>query len=100
MKNINFNGMSNLDRLANQKPAADVNQKPATEQSTNQVAPPQTDRVKVSDAATKVDSLKARVSEMPDVRQGRVEELRTLVESGDYKPEAGKIADAILKEEQ
>jgi flagellar biosynthesis anti-sigma factor FlgM len=99
MKNISFNGVSNLDKLANQS-RGDVNQKPATEQSPNQVAPPQTDRVKVSEAATKVDRLKAKVSDMPDVRQGRVDELRKLVEAGDYKPEAGKIADAILKEEQ
>lgn len=59
-----------------------------------------TDSINVSGRATAVGELTARVEQLPEVRQERIEQLRTLVQSGDYHPAAADIADAMLKEEK
>ena len=58
------------------------------------------DDVKVSERATNIGRLTARASELPDVRQEKVDALRERIQSGSYHPKAGDIADAILKEEK
>ncbi len=57
------------------------------------------DVIKVSDRATAIRSLVEQVSQLPDVRTERVEQLRLRVQSGTYHPEADVIADALLKGE-
>lgn len=58
------------------------------------------DRVNVSERAATINRLAARASELPDVRQEKVEALRERIESGSYNPSADDIAEAILKDEQ
>ncbi len=57
------------------------------------------DVIKVSDRATVIRSLVEQVSQLPDVRTERVEQLRSRVQSGTYHPDAGVIADALLRGE-
>lgn len=57
------------------------------------------DVIKVSDRATAIRSLVEQTSQLPDVRTERVEQLRARIQSGTYYPDAGAIADALLKGE-
>jgi negative regulator of flagellin synthesis FlgM len=57
------------------------------------------DVIKVSDRATAIRNLVERVSQLPEVRSERVEQLRTQVQSGTYHPDVGALADALLKGE-
>jgi negative regulator of flagellin synthesis FlgM len=57
------------------------------------------DKIKVSERASSLGQLAARASELPDVRQDRVEALRERIQSGSYNPSATDIADAILRDE-
>ena len=57
-----------------------------------------TDRIVISDAAKKVAELMAAVSAIQDVREDRISEIRKRMESGDYRPDADKIAGKILGE--
>ncbi len=57
------------------------------------------DVIKVSDRATAIRSLVDQASQLPEVRTERVEQLRLQLQSGTYNPEAGVIADALLKGE-
>jgi negative regulator of flagellin synthesis FlgM len=58
------------------------------------------DRVKVSERAANIGRLSARATELPDVRQEKVEALRERIQSGAYDPKASDIADAIIKDEK
>ena len=55
------------------------------------------DVIKVSDRATTIRSLVERVGQLPEVRTDRVNQFRTLVQAGSYRPDATSIADALLK---
>ena len=74
----------------------DVNASP---QKTNAVAPKVSDSITVSDRAAAIGELTAKAEQLPDVREGRIEKLRSLIEARDYHPAAADIADAILKDE-
>ncbi len=56
------------------------------------------DRVELSPAAQKLVEYTAALRELPDVRSKLVEELRREVSAGTYRPDAGKIAEGIMKE--
>ena len=58
-----------------------------------------TDSISVSERATALGGLAAKAEQLPDIRQERIEQLRTRVQSGDYHPAATDIADAMLKDE-
>ncbi|MGH9901156.1 MAG: flagellar biosynthesis anti-sigma factor FlgM [Pyrinomonadaceae bacterium] len=103
MSRINLNGANDAEVIKTGR-RADADRAKAAEQMPAQnagdaAATPQADTVKVSDTAASVGRLANRASEMSDVRQERIDALREVVESGSYRPEAGDIADAILKEE-
>src|SRR5258708_3534615 len=57
------------------------------------------DRVSVSSRAEDVGRLVARVNEMGDVRQSRVDAVRALVQSGHYQVSSRTIAGAIMRDE-
>lgn len=57
------------------------------------------DVIKVSDRATAIRNLVERVSQLPEVRSERIEQLRVQVQNGTYHPDVGAIADALLKGE-
>lgn len=55
------------------------------------------DRVSISDEARLQALAHDAISKLPDIRAEKVQTLSELVESGEYDPDAGKIADAMLK---
>ncbi len=59
---------------------------------------PESDRAEISSAGKELQTYRAKLKEMPDVRQERVEALKTRVKNGDYEPSAEKISEGILKE--
>ena len=57
------------------------------------------DKLEFSERATEVGKLIEQVKQFPDVRQAKVNELRTQITAGEYHPTSEEIADAILKDE-
>ncbi len=101
MSQINFNGTRHAEQARIQR--SDESDRPTRgEQPASNAAVPGTepDKINVSDRAATVACLVARASELPEIRQERVESLRQLVQSGTYNPPASDIADAILKDEK
>ncbi|MFM9904742.1 MAG: flagellar biosynthesis anti-sigma factor FlgM [Pyrinomonadaceae bacterium] len=58
------------------------------------------DRVEFSSRASEVGKLVDQVKQMPDIREGKVSDLRQRIEAGTYKPSSENIADAILNDER
>jgi len=59
--------------------------------------PERTDEVRLSKEAQEVMSLKDKVTQAPDVRKERIEELRRQIEAGTYRPDAREVAGKMLK---
>ncbi len=77
-------------------------QKPAAAESNNQAGQAKkvqpADTVKISDRSKEVSDITAAVSQVPDVRTDRVEQLKQSVESGAYSVDSRKVAERILQE--
>lgn len=54
------------------------------------------DQAQLSGARTQVEALAAQASQLPEIRQERVESLRQAVGSGQYRPDSAKVAGALL----
>ena len=54
------------------------------------------EQVKVADAAALREKAKAMLADMPEVRMERIEEIRSALEKGAYKTDAGKVAAHIV----
>jgi negative regulator of flagellin synthesis FlgM len=54
--------------------------------------------VTISPKARELSLARAVVDETPDVRADKVAEFKARIASGEYKPDAGRIADGMLKE--
>ncbi len=54
------------------------------------------DEAQFSSHAARIDALEKHINELPEIRQSRVEPLRTAIESGRYNVSSAKIADAIF----
>lgn len=59
--------------------------------------PERTDEVRLSREAQEVMSLKDKVTQAPDIRRERVEELRRQLEAGNYRPDAREVASRMLR---
>jgi negative regulator of flagellin synthesis FlgM len=57
------------------------------------------DTVNISRAHDDVQTLKASLANVPDVRSDRVAALQQEVNAGQYQPDSGKVADAIIAEQ-
>lgn len=57
------------------------------------------DSVKISDQAKLYNEALAEARDTPDVRRKKVDELRALVQSGEYKPDLRKTAAKIVEED-
>jgi len=57
-----------------------------------------TDKVVISDAAKRIQEARAKLDEIPDVREDKVAELRNQIQNGTYQMDADKIAAKLLKE--
>ena len=62
----------------------------------NQVTGSGEDKFALSSQSSEVNSIKERVHQLPDVDMEKVERLRQLIKSGDYKVDSRKMADNIL----
>jgi negative regulator of flagellin synthesis FlgM len=54
--------------------------------------------VQISQKAKDLSLIKKTLDETPDIREDKIAHFKELIASGKYKPDAGKIADGILKE--
>ncbi|MFZ9518991.1 MAG: flagellar biosynthesis anti-sigma factor FlgM [Silvanigrellaceae bacterium] len=91
-----------------QKPAADAKKAEATQavkSATNayaKAAQPAAQQaaanVQISPRARELNLARQVVDSTPDVREDKVAKFKSMIERGEYKPDAGKIADGILSE--
>ena len=58
-----------------------------------------TDTVVISDAAKRIQEARAKLDDIPDVREEKVADLRNQIQNGTYKADAEKTADKLLKEQ-
>ena len=58
-----------------------------------------TDTVVISDAAKRIQEARAKLDEIPDVREEKVADLRNRIQNGTYQADADKTADKLLKEQ-
>lgn len=61
---------------------------------------PKPDTVYISAQAETMAQLVARVKQLPDIRQERVDSLRAMATSGGFHHSADDLADAILRDEK
>jgi negative regulator of flagellin synthesis FlgM len=99
MDRVNFNGAGTLEQLQARKTGDSdrANQFQAT-QNTGANALRDTDEITVSDRANEISQAVEKISDLPPIRQERINALRASVASGSYRPDAKQIADAILRE--
>lgn len=65
----------------------------------NSTSPGQ-DRAEISSLGRELQTYRARLREMPEVRRDRVEDLKARINNGTYKPDAGKIAEGMIREQK
>jgi flagellar biosynthesis anti-sigma factor FlgM len=53
------------------------------------------DTVELSSGQATVRQLVSQLAQIPDIRQGQVSELRSAIESGQYNPSNGQVAEAL-----
>jgi len=58
-----------------------------------------TDTVVISDAAKRIQEARAKLDDIPDVREEKVADLRNRIQNGTYQADAEKTADKLLKEQ-
>ena len=56
------------------------------------------DQAQLSGAHIQVQALAAQASQLPEVREAKISALREAVQSGQYWPDAGKIAQGLMSE--
>ncbi|MGH9536876.1 MAG: flagellar biosynthesis anti-sigma factor FlgM [Terriglobales bacterium] len=87
LNNVSLNGMEPDDKT--RKAGSKAPSSPNVE-----------DKASLSVDTLSIASLQAKAMSAPDVRQEKVDALRQAIQNGDYKPEAEKIARAILDQNQ
>ncbi|MFP4629511.1 MAG: flagellar biosynthesis anti-sigma factor FlgM [Desulfohalobiaceae bacterium] len=73
----------------------DQNRAPAQQQDAGQVQ----DKVQLSSQAQALSQFQKGTEEGPEIRQEKVEEVKQLVQNGDYEPGSDRTAQALLKQE-
>ena len=58
------------------------------------------DAVELTETATRLKVIEARLAKIPDVDTGRVEAARQKIESGEYRPDAARIAAKLIRLER
>jgi len=77
-----------------------VHDKNKADQATDQAreSAVKTDTVVISEAAKQIQETRAKLDEVPDVREDKVAELRNQIQNGTYQVDAQKTAEKLLKE--
>lgn len=57
---------------------------------------PAASSVQLTDTATNLKQVEARIRDLPDVDRKRVESVRQRIESGNYQVNAGRLADRLI----
>ena len=100
MPPIDQNGKINgTSRLRSQQHAERIQSRknnPYQKMRNDQVKGSAEDKFVLSSQSSEVSSIKERVHQLPDVDMEKVERLRQLIQSGDYKVDNRKLADNIL----
>lgn len=60
-------------------------------------AQPVGEKVEISPQAREIQKLKEILEQMPEVREKRVEELKSMIQEGRYKVDLEKLSDRILE---
>jgi len=78
-----------------------VHQKKQADQAADQAkeSATKTDTVVISEAAKRIQETRAKLDEVPDVREDKVAELRDQIQNGTYQVDADKAAEKLLKEQ-
>lgn len=66
--------------------------------STSSNAEPQADQAQLSGAHAQVQALAAQASQLPEVRQAKVQALREAVQNGQYHVSSSLIAGSLMSE--
>ena len=67
--------------------------------STGVSSPTGEDTVRLSSTHGEVQTLNAQLRQAPEVRAAKVNDLQLQVRSGQYQPDSGKIADALIADQ-
>lgn len=101
MNRINLNSGGEVEALRTGRLEAErLNEGGATPQPAQAGVQPAADSISVSGRAAEIGELTNKTSQLPEIREERVEQLRAQVQSGNYRPSAEDIADALLKDSQ
>lgn len=101
MNRINLNSGGEVEALRTGRLEAErLNEGNGVPQTAPAGVQPAADSISVSGRAAEIGELTNKTSQLPEIREERVEQLRAQVQSGNYRPSAEDIADALLKESQ
>ncbi len=84
-----------IDAYVNQ--VHDKNKAEFSEEISNKAAT-KTDTVVISDAAKRIQEVRAQLDAVPDVNEGKVAQLRKEIEEGTYQRSADEIAAKMIRE--
>ena len=100
MNSVNLNGAPDTDatRVTERAETSRVTEATTAPPAANASTPPPADTITVSEQAAQVRRLAAKIKDLPEVRQARIEHLRAQVQSGSYHRTAQEIAEAIIQE--
>lgn len=99
MDKVNLNGVNSLDQLRSKNNVEkDRSANESRTKITNSPLNP-SDEISVSDRGASIQQIVEKISDIPQVRQERVEALRQQIHQGNFNPSAKDIADAILRDE-
>lgn len=91
----NKNHPINIDAYVNQ-----VNNKTNSRSVSEQSAKPavRTDTVEISDTAKKIQEAKSQLENIPDIREEKVANIKSQIESGKYEINPDKIASSMIRD--
>lgn len=90
LKDVNSQAIQQYQRSDNQQVASD-------KQVANAAAKPE-EKVDLSATAKDIQQTRNALNSIPDVREAKVQEIKTQVDKGTYNVNAGKIADKMVTE--
>jgi negative regulator of flagellin synthesis FlgM len=74
----------------------DLQQAPHAQKSSDETPRLSSDRIELSVRSREIQHLDELIRSTPDVRESKVEQIRSAIESGTYNVKAEKIAEKIL----
>jgi negative regulator of flagellin synthesis FlgM len=100
MKQVDLNAISSAQTRQTQRTNTVRPSGTGSTANASSAAKTVSDQVNVSSTGKEIGQLVERAKSLPAIRQERVDELRALIESGQYDVSSQTIAAAILRDEQ